>query len=79
MNKEIEKATENKGLENTALKNLQWPTSRPGPWATQPPPGQKPVPTRTDQVVELDYDQEHGRPIVQSLVGSLADASLKGA
>ncbi len=78
MSTELEKTTENKGLENVALKNLQWPTSRPGPWATQPPPGQKPVSTRTDQVVEIDYDQERGRPNIQSPERSLPDASLKG-
>jgi hypothetical protein len=34
----------------------QWPTSRPGPRATEPPPGYKPVPVRTDQVIELASD-----------------------
>jgi len=37
-----------------------WPTSKRGPMVTEPPPGQKLVPLRTDQVVEIDYDQEHG-------------------
>jgi hypothetical protein len=31
---------------------------------TEPPPGQKRVPLRTDQVVEIDYDQERGVPAV---------------
>ena len=39
-----------------------WPTSKPGPQATQPPPGQKPMPGRTDQVVEVGYNQETGTP-----------------
>jgi hypothetical protein len=40
-----------------------WPTSTPGPEATLPPPGQKPYPTRTDQMMyEEPYDQERGRP-----------------
>jgi hypothetical protein len=39
-----------------------WPTSKPGPMVTEPPPGQKRVPLRTDQVVEIDYDQERGVP-----------------
>ena len=41
-----------------------WPTSKRGPMVTEPPPGQKRVPLRTDQVVELDYDQERGVPAV---------------
>jgi hypothetical protein len=40
----------------------QWPTSKPGPMVTEPPPGQKRVPLRTEQVVEIDYDQERGVP-----------------
>ena len=41
-----------------------WPTSRPGPMVTEPPPGQKRVPLRTEQVVEIDYDQERGVPAI---------------
>ena len=41
-----------------------WPTSTPGPQATLPPPGQKPLPTRTDQMIYECYDQERGRPCV---------------
>jgi hypothetical protein len=41
-----------------------WPTSKRGPMVTEPPPGQKLVPLRTDQVVEIDYDQELGVPAV---------------
>jgi hypothetical protein len=41
-----------------------WPTSKRGPMVTEPPQGQKRVPLRTDQVVELDYDQELGVPAV---------------
>jgi hypothetical protein len=37
-----------------------WPTSKPGPMVTEPPPGGRRVHLRTDQVVEIDYDQEHG-------------------
>ncbi len=40
-----------------------WPTSTPGPEVTFPPLGQKPHPTRTDQMIyEEPYDQERGRP-----------------
>jgi hypothetical protein len=66
MNTGIEKAAENKELINTALKHLKWPTSRPGPRATPPPPGEKPVATRTDQMVVIAYDQERGKPINNS-------------
>lgn len=64
----IEKAAENKKLVNRALKNLEWPTSRPGPQATPSPPGFRPVTTRTDQVVAVAYDQERGAPINNSTV-----------
>ena len=54
-------------LETTSQKSKiqplpHWPTSKPGPLVTEPPPGQKRVPLRTDQVVEIDYDQERGVP-----------------
>ncbi len=40
----------------------QWPTSIPGPFVTPPPPGQRHMPTRTEQVVEVEYNQETGTP-----------------
>ena len=40
----------------------RWPTSKPGPMVTEPPPGTKRVPLRTEQVVEINYDQERGVP-----------------
>ena len=43
-----------------------WPTSKPGPLATTPPPGQYPHRMRTDQMVYECYDQEHGIPCVAS-------------
>lgn len=39
----------------------KWPTSRRGPLVTEPPTGSRRMPLRTDQVVEIGYDQEHGR------------------
>lgn len=39
-----------------------WPTSQPGPEVTAPSPGQRLVPTRTDQVTYDFYDQERGQP-----------------
>jgi hypothetical protein len=41
-----------------------WPTSKPGPQATAPLPGQHPHPIRTDQMVYECYDQERGMPCV---------------
>lgn len=67
MSTEIEKAAESKAIVNSALKNLKWPISRPGPQATPPPPGFRPVATRTDQVVAIAYDQERGEPINNSM------------
>ena len=54
-------------LETTTQKSLlpllpHWPTSKPGPMVTEPPPGQKRVHLRKEQVVEIDYDQERGVP-----------------
>ncbi len=44
-----------------------WPTSRPGPMVTEPPPGTKRVHLRKEQVVEIDYDQERGVPATQRI------------
>ncbi len=55
-----------------------WPTSKPGPRVTPPPPGQKPMPGRTEQVVEVGYNQETGTPGTDSPLRSLPDASLTG-
>ena len=41
-----------------------WPSSKRGPMVTEPPSGQKRMPLRKEQVVEIDYDQEHGVPAV---------------
>ncbi len=41
-----------------------WPTTKRGPFVTEPPPGQRRVHLRTDQVVEVGYDQERGMPSV---------------
>ena len=38
-----------------------WPTSKPGPRVTEPPAGQKRVSLRTEQVIEVDYDQVLGK------------------
>jgi hypothetical protein len=46
-----------------------WPTSKPGPKITEPPPGQKRMYLRTEQVVELSYDQERGKSTVRGSDG----------
>jgi len=50
-----------------------WPISKPGPKVTEPPPGQRRMPLRTDQVVEIDYDQERGMPGVPVPERSMAE------
>jgi hypothetical protein len=42
--------------------HFPWPSSKPGPQATQPPPGQRSMPGRTEQMVEVGYNQETGIP-----------------
>ena len=65
----MEQGNETSQLETAPQKSKipplpHWPTSKPGPMVTEPPPGQKPVHLRTEQVVEIDYDQERGVPAV---------------
>ena len=52
-----------------------WPTSRPGPQVTEPPPGQKRVATRTEQVAEVGYNQETGEPGVLASARTEPDES----
>ncbi|HEX6477739.1 MAG TPA: hypothetical protein VF043_02760 [Ktedonobacteraceae bacterium] len=46
----------------------KWPTSIPGPLITEPPAGQRRMSTRTDQVVEVEYNQETGTPAIPGTV-----------
>jgi hypothetical protein len=59
--------------------HFDWPTSKPGPQAMQPLPGQKPMPGRTEQMVEIGYNQETGTPITDSSLRTMPDESLKGS
>ena len=61
-------------LETTPEKTLQhaklpplprWPTSKSGPMVTEPPPGTRRMSLRTEQVVEINYDQELGKHIAE--------------
>lgn len=53
----------------------KWPTSKPGPQVTEPPPGQKRVSTRREQVAEIGYNQETGEPGVLASTRSQPDES----
>jgi hypothetical protein len=57
----------------------RWPTSKPGPQVTEPPPGQKRVATRREQVAEIGYNQETGEPGVLASARSEADESIQGS
>ncbi len=61
------------------MPHFSWPISRPGPYATQPPPGQKPVPGRSDQVFEIAYNQESSEPLDANPLRYHPDASLAGS
>ncbi len=52
----------------------QWPTSKRGPHATTPPPGQRPINAiRAEQVVEVGYNQVTGEPAIQDPVRAFPD------
>ena len=58
---------ENETVKSTSLSKLpNWPTSKPGPQVTEPPPGQRRVATRKEQVAEVGYNQETGEPVTQA-------------
>ena len=55
-----------KMLQHAKLPPLpSWPTSKPGPQVTEPPLGTRRMPLRSEQVVEINYDQERGRHIAE--------------
>jgi hypothetical protein len=54
-----------------------WPTSKPGPQSTPPPPGMRPINAiRREQVAEVGYNQETGEPSTQSPFRSQPDARI---
>ena len=56
-----------------------WPTSKPGPHATTPPPGMRPInPIRAEQVVEVGYNQATGEPATQDPVRYNPDEAKVG-
>jgi len=58
--------------------HFAWPTSKRGPRATQPPPGMRPMPGRTEQALEVGYNQETGTPSSESPLRTLPDANTTG-
>jgi hypothetical protein len=65
--------------ESTRPQYPNWPTSKPGPRSTLPPPGMRSINAmRSEQVKELGYNQETGEPGVQSPLRSQPDASIEG-
>ena len=56
-----------------------WPTSKAGPQATPPPAGEKPTPTRTDQMVEIAYDMETGVSSARAPAHLTPNVTLPGA
>jgi hypothetical protein len=58
--------------------SFPWPTSKPGPEVTPPPPGQALLPGRTEQVLEVGYDQATGKPATDDLRRTLPDETQVG-
>ncbi|GCE26318.1 hypothetical protein KDA_18020 [Dictyobacter alpinus] len=57
-----------------------WPTSKPGPTTMPPPQGMRPLNAyRREQVVEVGYNQETGKPIDASPMRPMPDPDLKDA
>jgi hypothetical protein len=53
--------------QQTSIPSLPpWPTSVPGPKITEPPPGTRRMRTRTEQVIELNYDAEQGKSVIRT-------------
>lgn len=56
-----------------------WPTSKPGPQSTPPSPGQRPInPLRSEQMMEINYNQETGTPSSLSPLRSMPDPNRQG-
>src|SRR5258708_36899968 len=62
-----------------SLRHFPWPPSKPGPYATPPPPGDRPMPGRTDQMVEIAYNQETGVPDTDDPRKWFPDEAREGA
>ena len=79
MDHDTEQQTTKAASSSKLPKLPKWPTSRPGPQVTEPPPGQRRVTMRTEQVVEVGYNQETGEPGVPVQARIEPDESLEGS
>ncbi len=75
---EQQEQQEKKELQKILHSYPNWPTSKPGPKATQPPPGMRPMQKRTEQMLEVGYNQETGEPAAPAAARTEPDPSLKG-
>lgn len=74
-------APESTAVQPTVKPNYpNWPTSKPGPRATPPPPGMLPTHIfRTEQMTEIGYNQETGEPVDAVPERTLPDEAEKGS
>jgi hypothetical protein len=77
MDQEMQRQTTKIASPSKLPKLPKWPTSRPGPQVTEPPPGQKRLATRTEQVEEVGYNQETGEPSVRVSARIEPDESMQ--
>jgi hypothetical protein len=64
---------------STPIRFPNWPTSKPGPRVTPPPPGMRTINAlRPEQMVEVGYNQETGEPGIDSPLRTLPNAELVG-
>ena len=59
---EVEKVEEQQAPTVARPKLPNWPTSMPGPRVSEPPPGMKRSPSRSEQTIEVGYDQATATP-----------------
>ncbi len=72
-------SSENRLIPGLEPRYPRWPASKPGPRSAPPVPGMHPVNAfRPEQVAEIDYNQETGKPSVDSSQRSVPDASIHG-
>lgn len=66
----LQEGVPNKAVQGSVqVRYPTWPTSKPGPMTTPPPPGERPVNAqRSEQMVEVGYNQETGEPSPEGLL-----------
>lgn len=74
----IEEVPEQRAV-STSIAWPVWPVSKPGPRATPPPPGMRPINgMRPEQLAEVGYNQETGQPATDDPLRYLPDERLVG-